>query len=267
MEINIFNILSCFIIYSFLGWILESVFRSFCEKKIINTGFLIGPVCPIYGIGSIIMVICMGWLQGKIVEIFFMSVLILTFWEYIVGVFLEKVFNTKYWDYSDHKFNFQGRICLTNSIYWGLLGVGFINYIHPFIWGTVNKIDPNVFNLIIYVSSIIIILDTIISVIKVKNIKINLKKVQDLNDEIKDKLNQIKELTKLKSIEKKENTEHLQEAVEDLKEKEASRFRKLYKYVYRLKNAFPALNTKEITEILNKKIQLKPKHSKEKRRK
>lgn len=50
MEINVFNLLSYFVIYSFFGWILESVFRSFCEKKIINTGFLIGPVCPIYGI-------------------------------------------------------------------------------------------------------------------------------------------------------------------------------------------------------------------------
>ena len=50
MEIDFFNILSYFIIYSFLGWIMESIFRSFCEKRIVNTGFLIGPVCPIYGI-------------------------------------------------------------------------------------------------------------------------------------------------------------------------------------------------------------------------
>lgn len=50
MDINFFDLLSYFIVYSFFGWIMESVFRSFCEKKIINTGFLIGPVCPIYGL-------------------------------------------------------------------------------------------------------------------------------------------------------------------------------------------------------------------------
>ena len=57
METNCFEILTYFIIYSFLGWLMESVFRSICEKKMINTGFLRGPFCPIYGIGAIIMFI------------------------------------------------------------------------------------------------------------------------------------------------------------------------------------------------------------------
>lgn len=267
MDINIFNILAYFIVYSFLGWIMESIFRSFCEKKIINTGFLFGPVCPIYGAGSIIMILSMSWLKGKIIEIFIMSVIILTFWEYIVGVFLEKVFNTKYWDYSDHKFNFQGRICLTNSIYWGLLGVGFINIIHPFVWGIVEKIDFNIFNVIIYCSLVVLLLDTIISIIKVKNIKINLKKVDDITEEIKEKLNEIKESSGEKNTEKAKITENLQRVVEDLKRKQAIRFKKLYRYARRLKDAFPAMNTKEITEILSKKIQIKSKETKEKRRK
>ena len=109
---------------------MESIFRSICEKKLINTGFLRGPFCPIYGIGSIIMPILL----------FFSSSIILTIWEYVVGIILEKLFNTKYWDYSDHKFNFQGRICLTNSIYWGILGVLFIKYIHPFVQSIMIKI-------------------------------------------------------------------------------------------------------------------------------
>ena len=111
---------------------METVFRSFCERKVINTGFLMGPVCPIYGIGSLIMVICMNWLQGKIIEIFLLSVVTLTVWEYLVGVIMEKLFHTKYWDYSHLKFNFQGRICLKNSLFWGVLGVLFIksNYLN-----------------------------------------------------------------------------------------------------------------------------------------
>lgn len=257
MEINAFNLLTCFIVYSFLGWIMESIFRSFCEKKIINTGFLIGPMCPIYGIGSIIMITCMGWLQGSVVELFIISVVILTFWEYIVGVLLEKVFQTKYWDYSEHKFNFQGRICLTNSILWGCLGVGFINIIHPFVWGVISGFDQNVFAWIIYGTTALVIIDTIISVIKVKNIKVDLKKVEDISEEIKEKLNEIKEITKEKSTEKIKIKENLQNVVENLKRKQARMSRNLYRYVYRLKKAFPAINTKEITEILSKKISIK----------
>ena len=116
MEINIFNLITYFILYSFLGWIMESIFRSICEKKLINTGFLRGPFCPIYGIGAIIMFVFLKKFENLPILLFFISMIILTAWEYIVGILLEKIFNTKYWDYSDHKFNFQGRICLSNYL-------------------------------------------------------------------------------------------------------------------------------------------------------
>ena len=133
MNINIFDLWTYFIIYSFLGWILESIVRSVCEKKLINTGFLYGPFCPIYGCGAIIMLFFLKYFESSWILLFITSIIFLTFWEYIVGVFLEKTFKTKYWDYSNQKFNFQGRICLTNSLCWGVLGVVFIKYIHPFV--------------------------------------------------------------------------------------------------------------------------------------
>lgn len=261
---SFFQVLSYFVIYSFLGWILESIFRSFCEKKLINTGFLIGPICPIYGAGAIIMLLFMGQLKGKTIVLFFVSMLVLTVWEYVVGVFLEKVFKTKYWDYSDHKINFQGRICLTNSIFWGLLCVGFINYIHPYILSLINMVDVNIFKNIIYISITIIIIDTIISIIKVINIKPAWQKVKDLNNEIKDKLKEIKESSKLN---KQKVPEEVNKTVVELEKRRNKITRKLYKYVYRLKNAFPAIDTKEITEILNKKITFKKNKTNEKGRK
>lgn len=121
MEINLFELLMYFIIYSILGWIMESVVRSVAEKKIINTGFLIGPLCPIYGFGACIMILFLSHLKNRIILLFAISVIVLSAWEYIVGVLLEKLFKTKYWDYSDHKFNIQGRVCLTNSICWGVI--------------------------------------------------------------------------------------------------------------------------------------------------
>ena len=206
------------------------------------------------------MITCMGWLQGRYIELFIVAFIILTIWEYLVGVFLEKAFNTKYWDYSEHKFNFQGRISLKSSLYWGFLGVGFINIIHPFVWGIVEKIDYNIFAWIIYIDIGILIIDTIISVIKVKNIKVDLKKVEAIGEEIKEKMKELKEVAKEKSTEKIKVKENLQKVVEKLKRKQAKMSKSLYKNALRLKRAFPTINKKEITEILSKKVTLKGKN-------
>lgn len=212
------------------------------------------------------MVLIMGKMKGNFIEIFIISVLLLTFWEYIVGVFLEKVFKTKYWDYSEHKINFQGRICLTNSIAWGFLGVGFINYIDPFVWACINQIPQNIFTTLIYSATAVIIVDTIISIIKINNIKFKLAKVEELNEEIKQKIKEIRENSKNKTEEKAKVTENIQLAIVELKTKRNRMMRNLYRYVYRLKKAFPAINTKEITQILSKKVQFKKENSKDKRR-
>ena len=255
MEFNWFDILTYFIIYSFLGWIMESIFRSIAEKKLINTGFLRGPFCPIYGFGAIIMFIFLESLQNKPIILFIVSVIVLTAWEYIVGVLLEKIFKTKYWDYSEHKFNFQGRICLTNSIYWGILGIVFIKYIHPFMQNMVSKVDTKLLTYIIAILSIVFIIDMITTSIKVKNIKTTLEKVERLNKEIKEKLKEIRKLKKNSEV--SNSVENIQAMVEKLKKKRNRIILRLYKNVYRLKKAFPAISTKEITEILNKKIEIR----------
>ncbi len=254
---KIFEILAYFLIYSFLGWIMESIFRSIIEKKIINTGFLKGPICPIYGIGAIIMFTFLRGLENNIILLFLVSIIILTLWEYIVGVLLEKIFHTRYWDYSDHKFNIQGRICLNNSIYWGILGVLFVKYIHPNIQKLVEKIDINLLYFIVTILMIVFIVDAISSIVKIKNIKLTLEKIEELNKEIKEKIKELKILPK--EIEEKEKIiamQKLQKLVENLKKRRNRTIKHLYKNVYRLKKAFPAIDTKEIREILNKKVEI-----------
>jgi len=246
---------------------MESVVRSVCERKLINTGFLIGPFCPIYGIGAIIMFLFLNNFENRSILLFFIAIIVLTAWEYIVGVLLEKIFNTKYWDYSNQRFNFQGRICLTNSICWGILGVIFVKYLHPFIQSLISQINPEILKYSITIISIVFIVDVIISVIKVKNIKSTLEKIEELNKEIKEKLKEIRVLNKEKDEEKITTKENIQQMVEDLKRKRKKIIIKLYKNVYRLKKAFPAINTKEITEILNKKIEIKKRQEKNKKAK
>ena len=251
MEYNFIDILIYFITYSFLGWIMESIFRSICEKKLINTGFLKGPFCPIYGIGAIIMLVFLKDFSNNLVILFIVSMIVFTIWEYIVGVLLEKLFHTKYWDYSNNKFNFQGRICLMNSIFWGVLGIVFIKYIHPFIESIITKIDTKLLIFIYAIIALVMLVDMITSIIKIKNIKSTLEKIENLNREIKEKLKEITEEGKTDIL------ENIQNIIEQLKYKRNKTIMRLYKNVYRLKKAFPAINTKEITEILNKKIELK----------
>lgn len=251
MKYNFINILIYFITYSFLGWIMESTFRSICEKKLINTGFLKGPFCPIYGTGAIIMILFLKKFSNNLILLFFVSIIVFTIWEYIVGILLEKIFHTKYWDYSDNKFNFQGRICLMNSIFWGILGVVFIKYIHPFIENVVQKIDIRILTVIYSIIALGMLVDMIRSIIKVKNIQATLNKIDELNKEIREKIKEIKEDGKADIL------ENIQNLVEQLKYRRDKLTLKLYKNVYRLKRAFPAINTKEIAEILNKKIELK----------
>lgn len=255
---QLFLLVTYFLIYSILGWIMESIFRSIIERKIINTGFLRGPICPIYGFGAIIMVAFLRNFSDNLILLFICSLVTLTFWEYIVGVLLEKLFHTKYWDYSDHKINFQGRICLSNSIYWGILGVAFLKFIHPFIQGIVERIDVSILYFIVVTSSFIFIVDVITSVVKVVNMSVTLEKIEELNKEIKEKLKEIKLIGKEeKGTEKLDIVQNIQKLIDDLNEKRNRIILRLYKNVYRLKRAFPAIDTKEIREILNKKIELK----------
>ena len=107
MENQILQLCIFFILYSFLGWVMESIIRTVCEKRIVNTGFLYGPFCPIYGIGALIMFLFLERFKNNIFLLFFTSFIILSAWEYIVGWMLEKIFRTKYWDYSDHKCNIR----------------------------------------------------------------------------------------------------------------------------------------------------------------
>lgn len=258
MSIQLLELSTYFIIYSFLGWVLESIFRSFCEKKIINTGFLRGPICPIYGCGAIIMILFLKNFSNSKILLFIMSIIFLSLWEYIVGVILEKLFKTKYWDYSDHKFNYKGRICLTNSIAWGFLGVLFIDFIHPAIVNLLKNVDVLYLKIIVPILLILILTDAIISIVKTKNIKGTLEKVEKLNEQIKEKLAEIKK----QNQEKNTTSENLQLLIEKINKRKNRELRRLYKRVYRLKRAFPAIDTKEFRDILNRKIELKNKKNK-----
>lgn len=256
MEGEIIKIIFYFFMYSLLGWAMESIYLSIGQRRLVNTGFLYGPFCPIYGFGAVVLYVLLIHLQGKPVLIFLAGFFVLSVWEYFVGFLLEKLFKTKYWDYSNNKFNFQGRICLLNSIYWGILGVVFIQFIHPFIESKILLIPEMPLQINVSIIMIIVLADAINTIVRVKNIRTTLEKIEKLNTQIKEKLQELKEQ---KFDDEKHIHLDLQEVVQNLEKKRRHIAYNLYKRVTRLKKAFPAIDSKEITEILNKKIEFKKK--------
>lgn len=120
-----------FVLYSFLGWCMESTYCSIKEHHLINRGFLHLPICPIYGAGVIIMVNFFTPFLFNPFLFYLMATLVMSAWEYFVGWLLETTTHMKYWDYSDRRFNLKGRICLGNCIWWGIISYVIIYWVHP----------------------------------------------------------------------------------------------------------------------------------------
>lgn len=258
---NILQFILYIIIYSFFGWILESVLKTIYQKKFVNSGFLNGPICPIYGFGAIIMELCLSSLRDKPIILFITAFLLLSLWEYIVGYLIEKIFKTKYWDYSNLRFNIQGRVCLKNSIYWGLLGLIFVKWVHPFIESIVKLIPINTLFYIDIIIGVVILIDTIITIIQITNIDVAIQKLNDLSENIKSKVEELKGLkdkakTKTEEFEKS-NIENVEKLIKDLKATQAKLKIKIYKQANRLKKAFPTMKSETITQFLSQKIDLK----------
>ncbi|WP_207655769.1 putative ABC transporter permease [Vallitalea okinawensis] len=132
------NIMIFFFTYSFLGWLLESAYKTWQEKELVNSGFLTGPLCPIYGAGGLLISLIhvsssqyLGYGPLSILIQLVIAVLVTSLLELITGDIMQRVFNKRWWDYSQEKFNVKGHICLRFSLIWGILALGFIQIIHP----------------------------------------------------------------------------------------------------------------------------------------
>ncbi len=142
--IHVFHCVFLFAVYSFMGWIIEVVYRSAKQKKFINAGFLHGTFIPIYGFGAVFIIILEYLLQpfNVLVKILVYG-FVLTVIEYVVGYLFEKIFKLKLWDYSENSFNIHGRICLLFSLFWTAIAFIFVTFINPYIMRYVLSLDGN----------------------------------------------------------------------------------------------------------------------------
>lgn len=142
-----------FVIYAFLGWILETVYCSVRERRFVARGFLYGPVCPIYGVGVLMMLCWFAPFTGQPLLFYAVATVCMSAWEYLVAWILETTTHIKYWDYSDRKFNLHGRICLSISLTWGVLAYLVIFWIHPVVAGLVERLST----FTIYVADVVLL--------------------------------------------------------------------------------------------------------------
>ncbi|HEX2927850.1 MAG TPA: putative ABC transporter permease [Ruminiclostridium sp.] len=162
--VRIYNLFLCFLIYSFCGWLIETVYMSVRHGHFIKRGFLISPLCAIYGVGTLLVVYLLEKIKPYPVLIFFSSIIITTGLELITGLLFQKLFNRALWDYSGDSLNFLGIICLRNTLIWGIMSLIAVYYIHPFTIGKISMLSPHSRQLICSTCLVWILADLCISV-------------------------------------------------------------------------------------------------------
>ena len=265
--LSIYQIFLLFIIYSFIGWTCEVLYCSIYQKKFVNRGFLYGPICPIYGCGALILFFFLMPLAYNVFLLFFSAMFLMSVLEYFVSWAMEKLFDTKWWDYSHYKFNINGRVCLLNSTLFGVMGVIAVKFVHPMVLKLIYSLNDfwtKTFAIILLSTFIVDLAFTLKSLVDFKIylrrfedfIQFLLHKVEqekwviDIHDNIEEFVKKIKE--KISSHETSDNSialvnENLNREI-DKKLSIFSEKRKAYKrYVIK----FPKMKSKRFSKSLN----------------
>ena len=162
---NIYRYFLIFMFYSILGWLMEVTLTFVRNKKFVNRGFLIGPYCPIYGSGVLLIMFILKRYLDRPLGLFCMAVIICSILEYLTSYFMEKIFKARWWDYSNKKFNINGRICLEYAMLFGIGGTLIMYFINPMIINVIDTTSSTVIKVLAITLFIIYIVDNIISYI------------------------------------------------------------------------------------------------------
>lgn len=192
MPKDISEIFLIFMMYSSLGWIMEVLVTLYKNKKIINRGFLIGPYCPIYGWGCMMIIFLLDKYKSNIFILFIMAIIICSILEYYTSYFMEKIFKTRWWDYSKNKYNINGRICIETMIPFGILGCIVIYIINPIFKNILSKTPLSIINALALSLFIIFLVDNIISISIIFKLRNTISKYEkDATEEITKKVREI----------------------------------------------------------------------------
>ena len=248
-----------FFVYGFLGWCTEVAFAAVKEQRFVNRGFLNGPICPIYGVGVSAVVFFLEPYSHKLLLLYVASVIIVTVIEGLTGWIMDVLFHSKWWDYSDMKFNIGGYVCLTFSLIWGVACVAIMKFIHPLIHKMLSFIPHTLGIVIIVLLTAALIADlsvTVSAILKfnkhlehMEKIAKELHEISDqIGDDISEKVFAALEKGSNNALEfrefKMEKEEELNYRIADLKERYNNIVEKIPANTFRLEKAFPKMKSR-----------------------
>lgn len=234
-----------FIVYAFLGWTLEVLYHIYKQRRFINRGFLYGPICPIYGFSAVLFILVLNPFKDNIILVFIIGSLIASIMELITGYVLDLLFNTKWWDYSNEKYNFKGYVCARFSIYWGFIAIVFTQLIHPQVYKIIYFINNRYGEKIYSILFALILIDSVLtlnSLYELKNIYIEL---QDILSEIK---NNLENLNRSLPLEAKNKIENRIESLLEMRERVLKRISFKQKLLIR---SYPELKSVRFNSALS----------------
>ena len=182
-ELPFWSAFLIFILFSFIGWICEVIYVGVTSAhKFVNRGFLHGPICPVYGFGGVVILMLPPSLYATWIPLFLASMILCTTVEYFVSWLMEKLFHTRWWDYSHYKIQLNGRICLLNSILFGFLGVVVIHFVYPLMTDLLNSLGQTWINISGMIILAVLSVDIFFTVRKLVDFANVMKKLKDFGE-------------------------------------------------------------------------------------
>lgn len=173
---DVYHLVAAFVVYSMLGWLVESIYMSFCNKKLTNRGFAKSPFCPIYGFGAVIGYIVLSPLRGRIWVLYLTGAVMATIFEFLVGKLMIRLFGQLWWDYNNKPFNYKGIICLESTIAWGFYAVGIVTFLHGRVYHVIDHVDVGMGIRAIVVILAIVLVDYIIQLLHAFHVDVRAQK-------------------------------------------------------------------------------------------
>ena len=154
-----------------LGWLMEVTCKLIQFHRFINRGFLLGPYCPIYGFGAVLVTLLLSRYADSVAAVFVLAMVVCGTLEYLTSYLMEKLFHARWWDYSHKRFNLNGRVCADTLIPFGLLGLLMIYVVKPFLFGLMDRMAPGLLEGLCIGLICLILVDTVLSVTVLSKIR------------------------------------------------------------------------------------------------
>lgn len=180
-DYSLYELAAYFYAYAFLGWCAEVVFAAAKTGKFVNRGFLNGPLCPIYGAGVVLLLVCLSPLKKWFWAVFLGAALLCSVLEFLTGFALEKIFHRKWWDYSDRPFNLMGYVCLSMSLLWGAAALAVVYAVQPAIEALVDRIPVSAGYITLGIFAALTAVDLVFTLLQISSLGKKYRQLERVN--------------------------------------------------------------------------------------